>query len=232
MRAPTAQDASPRTELRELRPARRSRKSSVVWRVVVPYSIGRTCLRSGAYQGLTRLPPGSPHTVLMASLAVAISPRTGIPHTRRYCPRRPNDGRLLNLLAAGHYRAIRLRIAGHLAKASTPLGGKGLQRRPATGSASAEKRRNYFVTIGHFACITTPSCAALSPGDRVILSACPGGFGRMADENDRPPLVRRVPGATQAGPADPGTAEAAGAARGVSTAYTGRRQRSARPSGP
>ncbi len=25
----------------------------------------------------------------------------------------------------------------------------------------------------------------------------------MADENDRPPLVRRVPGATQAGPADP-----------------------------
>jgi hypothetical protein len=64
-------------------------------------------------------------------------------------------------------------------------------------------RRNYFVTIGHFACITTPSCAALSPGDRVILSACPGGFGRMADENDRPPLARRVPGATQAGPADP-----------------------------
>ena len=64
-------------------------------------------------------------------------------------------------------------------------------------------RRNYFVTIGHFACITAPSCAALSPGDRVILSACPGGFGRMADENDRPPLARRVPGATQAGPADP-----------------------------
>jgi hypothetical protein len=63
--------------------------------------------------------------------------------------------------------------------------------------------RNYFVTIGHFACITAPSYAALSPGDRVILSACPGGFGRMADENDRPPLARRVPGATQAGPADP-----------------------------
>jgi hypothetical protein len=39
----------------------------------------------------------------------------------------------------------------------------------------AEKRRNYFVTIGHFACITTASCAALSSGDRVILSACPRG---------------------------------------------------------
>src|ERR1700734_4558617 len=64
-------------------------------------------------------------------------------------------------------------------------------------------RRNYFVTIGHFACITTPSCAALSPGDRVILSACPGGFGRMGDENNRPPLERRVPGATRAGPAEP-----------------------------
>jgi hypothetical protein len=64
-------------------------------------------------------------------------------------------------------------------------------------------RRNYFVTIGHFTCITAPSYAALSPGDRVILSACPGGFGRMADEKDRPPLARRVPGATQAGPAGP-----------------------------
>jgi hypothetical protein len=38
---------------------------------------------------------------------------------------------LLNLLTAGHYGAIHLGIVRHLAKASTPLGGKGLQRRPA-----------------------------------------------------------------------------------------------------
>ena len=82
-------------------------EASVAWRVVVPCSIGRTCLRSGAYAGVTRLPPGSPPAVLTASLAVAISPRTGIPHTRRYCPIRLNEGRLLNLLSAGHYAVIR-----------------------------------------------------------------------------------------------------------------------------
>jgi hypothetical protein len=69
-----------------------------------------------AVRGMRRgasAPPRSPPAVLMASLAVAISPRTGIPHTRRYCPITLNEGRLLNLLSACGYRAIRLRIVRH-----------------------------------------------------------------------------------------------------------------------
>jgi hypothetical protein len=41
----------------------------------------------------------------VASHAVAISPRAGIPHTRRYCPITRKEGLLLNLLAAASSQA-------------------------------------------------------------------------------------------------------------------------------
>jgi hypothetical protein len=45
---------------------------------------------------------------------------------------------------------------------------------------------------------------ALSAGDlRHPVRGAPGGYGRMGDQNGKPPLTRRVPGATRAAPADP-----------------------------
>ena len=128
--------------------------------------------------GATRLPPGSPPAVLTASPAVVISPRTGIPHTRRYCPIRLNEGRLLNLLSESHYTAIRLRIGRHLSWAGTLSRGKGVCNvGQATAPPRLKRARNYFVTTGHFACITDRLVLRCLPG---IASSCPRAPGGLA----------------------------------------------------